>query len=236
MSRTTLRTGLLLLSLSLGAPGLALADEEIAAHEATEDAEHGVTGEGHGPISLHEIVAGHERWQFWGAVFNFGLLVFVIIRMAKKPTQAFLNERRSKIEHGIEEAAQAKTKAEAVQREYTERLATLDQELSKLRADIAAAAASDRARIVAEAEESAKRVTAETEQLVARKAEQLETDIRREVVAAAITAAERAVKEVATADDQRRLAETFARELGQLSGGAGSTGSTNQAANVKRSA
>lgn len=215
-----LRAVLLLAGLSLSAPGLALADEEAAAHgaaqAAAQDADHGESTGGHEAVSLREIVAGHHALEFWGAVVNFGLLVFLVIRMAKKPTREFLLDRRGKIARGIEEAAEAKAKAEAIQLEYSERLKTLDQELNKLRSDIAGAAAQERARIVAEAEQGAQRVKAETEALVARQAEQLEAEIRREVVAAAIAAAERAVKEGATADDQRRLAESFARELGQV--------------------
>jgi F-type H+-transporting ATPase subunit b len=198
-------------------PALASADsEQEVADEAGDAADH---GEGHhgGAVTLREIVAGHDSLQFWGSVVNFSLLVYLIIRATKRPTREFLEARRNEIEKGIKEAAEAKAKAEAIQREYTERMKTLDQELVKLRSDIAASAAEDRARIVAEAEESAKRVKSETEQLVQRQSEQLEADIRREVVAAAVKAAEDAVRQAATPDDQRRLAETFAQELSRLS-------------------
>lgn len=195
-------------------PALALADSEEAAEQAADDAHGG--GHGHA-ITFREIVAGHHALEFWGAVFNFTLLVWLVIRMAKAPTRTFLETRRSTIERGIKEAAEAKAKAEAIQHEYSERMKTLDQELNKLRSDIAANAAEERARIVADAEASAARVKAETEELVARHAEQLEADIRREVVAAAIKAAEAAVRQAATPDDQRRMADTFAQELARLS-------------------
>jgi F-type H+-transporting ATPase subunit b len=201
----------LALSLACSTPALALADSDEVAAEAAH-------GGGHGhSVSFREIVAGPHALEFWGAVFNFTLLVFLIIRMAKRPTREFLETRRNTIERGIKEAAEAKAKAEAIQREYSERMKTLDQELNKLRGEIAASAAQDRARIVAEAEASASRVKTETEELVARYAEQLEAGIRREVVAAAIKAAEEAVRQAATPDDQRRLADTFVQELGRLS-------------------
>lgn len=189
-------------------------DEHEVAEEAGEEAGH---EEGHhGRLTLREIVAGHEALQFWGAVVNFALLLWVIRKLGKKPLAAFLTERREKIDRGIQEAAQVKARAEAVFNEYTERMKTLDAELVKLRSDIAKAAANDRAQIVADAEENAKRVKADTEELVARQAEQLEAEIRREVVQAAIDAAERAVREAATADDQRRLADAFVRELAKV--------------------
>jgi F-type H+-transporting ATPase subunit b len=199
---------------SVPVPALADSEDEVgreAAAEASHGADHG------GRITLHEIVAGHEAPQFWGSVVNFALLVGLIIYMARKPTRAFLGSRRDAIERGIQEAAQAKAKAEAVQREYSERLKTLDQELAKLRADIAAAAEQDRARIVADAEVTAQRVKAETEALVARQAEDIAASIRREVVAAAVAAAERAVRAGVTPEDHRRLADTFVQELARVS-------------------
>jgi F0F1-type ATP synthase membrane subunit b/b' len=196
-------------------PLTALADKEAeVAAEATEEAGH---QEGHqGRLTLRDIVAGPEALQFWGAVVNFLLLVWVIRRLGKQPLANFLTDRRARIEHGIQEAAVVKAKAEAVFNEYTERLKTLDAELAKLRSEIANAGAQDRAQIVADAEEAAKRVKSETEELVARQAEQLEAEIRREVVQAAIDAAARAVRETANADDQRRLADAFVRELAKM--------------------
>jgi F-type H+-transporting ATPase subunit b len=203
----------LALAVSLPFAAFAETEAEVAEEAAEEAGHHGAHG---GRLTLHDIVAGHEALQFWGAVVNFALLVWVIVRLGKKPVASFLEDRREKIDRGIQEAAAVKAKAEAVFNEYTERLKTLDAELTKLRSDIAKAAAHDRAQIVADAEESAKRVKTETEELVARQAEQLESEIRREVVQAAIDAAERAVKEVATADDQRRLADAFAREISNV--------------------
>ncbi|HKP57265.1 MAG TPA: ATP synthase F0 subunit B [Polyangiales bacterium] len=207
-----LRASLMLAGvLLLQTPAVHAEDTHEVAEEAEQVAEH---EGGHGHLSWHSLT---KSLEFWGAVFNFVLLLVILQRLSKKPMQQFLSERREKIDQGIREAAVVKAKAEAVFTEYTERLKTLDQELNTLRTDIAKGAAADRARIVADAEESAKRVKAETEALVQRQAEQLEAEIRREVVQAAIEAAERAVRQAVSADDQRRLAETFAKELAKVS-------------------
>jgi F-type H+-transporting ATPase subunit b len=168
---------------------------------------------GEGASDEEKAEAKHETLSFWGAVLNFSLLVYLIRRMSKKPLQAFLDGRRREVEKGIAEAAEMKQKAEAVFVEYSERMKTLDQELDKLRTDIAKAAEADKARIVADAQESAKRMRAETQAQIAVQAEQIEGQLRREVVDAAVAAAERAVRAAASADDQGRLAEAFAREL-----------------------
>jgi F-type H+-transporting ATPase subunit b len=192
---------------------LLLALSSLPTVTAHAESEHGAE---HEALSLRSITTGPESLQFWGSIVNFGLLVYLIRRMSKKPLQEFLNKRREEIESGILEATDEKRRAEAVFNEYTERMKTLDRELAKLRQDVTQAAEADRARIVAEADETVARLRHETEQLVARQAEELQAQIRREVVEAATAAAERAVREISTPEDQRRLADAFVRELAQL--------------------
>jgi F-type H+-transporting ATPase subunit b len=184
-----------------------------AAEEAGEEAGH--SGH-HEPVTLTSILTGKESMQFWGAVVNFALLAYLIRRMSKAPLQNFLTTRRSGIERGIAEANEVKRAAEAAFAMYTERMRSLDSELSKLRKDVAEAAERDRARIVAEANETVARLKLETENLIQRQAEQLETQIRREVVTAAAAAAEKAVRELTTPEDQQRLANAFVRELSKV--------------------
>lgn len=185
--------------------------------EAVRDAEHSEDPpDAHEHVTLHSIVAGEEKWQFWGSVVNFLLLVYVIRRLGKSSIDKFLKDRSTGIERGISEAAEVKRAAEAAFATYNERMKTLDSELAKLRKDVADAAERDRARIVAEANDTVARLKAETDTLIQRQGEQLEAQIRREVVAAAAAAAEKAVRELTTPEDQQRLAESFMRELSKV--------------------
>jgi F-type H+-transporting ATPase subunit b len=192
----------------LAAPSVsrAVAEEQQAGVEVPEHGEHG-------PLTLKEIVSGKEAMSFWGSVVNFALLIYLIRVMSKKPLASFLTGRREAIERGLKEASEAKRNAERVYEEYNQRMATLDATLAKLKSDVSAAAEQDRNRIVQEAEQGVARLRAETAALITRQGEQLEAQIRREVVAAATTAAERAVRESATPEDQQRLADAFSREL-----------------------
>lgn len=184
-------------------------DEEITGHHGHE-----------GPLTLRTILFGEESMQFWGSVVNFLLLVYVVRRLGKKPLHDFLGSRREAIGRGISEAADVKRAAEEAFNTYNERMKTLDAELAKLRKDVADAAERDRARIVAEANDTVARLKSDTDALVQRQTEQLEASIRREVVAAAAEAAEKAVRELTTPEDQQRFADAFMRELGKLAEGA----------------
>jgi len=189
------------------------AHEDTAVHEAEHDTEH---ASAHDHVTLHSIIAGEEKWQFWGSIVNFLLLVYVIRRLGKASLDKFLKDRSTGIERGISEAAEVKRAAEAAFATYNDRMKTLDSELAKLRKDVADAAERDRARIVAEANDTVARLKSETEVLIQRQTEQLETQIRREVVAAAASAAEKAVRELSTPEDQKRLADSFMRELAKV--------------------
>jgi len=213
-----------MLSIASSAPFTVHADggEHAEQHEAGHDEGHGSAehaGHHGGDLTLNEIVAGEESQQFWGAILNFALLVFVLRLLLKAPLSKFLGDRKNAIERGISEAAEAKRAAEAVHQTYTERLKTLDAELAKLRKDVADAAERDRARIVSEANSTVARLKSETQALIDRQAEQLESHIRREVVAAAAAAAEKAVREQSTPEDHVRLAEAFVRELSKVGNG-----------------
>jgi len=166
--------------------------------------------EHHGLVTLHEILSNPE---FWAAALNFSLLVFLLVRFGRAPINDFLSTRRRAMQQAINEAAEAKAKAEAKLKEYTDRLAQLDSEMAKLRADLMAAAEEDKKRIVAEAEEAARRMKVETDALIDQHAKALSAQVRRELVDGAIATAERLLREKITAADQQQLADAFRQQV-----------------------
>ena len=217
MSSCTLRSWLVGAVLLLGSPALALAQEH-AEEEAAEEVEHGHHG---GPLSLEQVL--HDP-QLWVATLNFTLLVLLLVRFGKAPIHDFLVGRRKQMEQAINEAAEAKRAAEKKLAEYNERLAQLDTEMAKLRADLIAAGEEDKKRIVAEAEEVAVRTKRETESLVDQHAKQLLTDVRHEIVEAALAAAESLVRQKLAPADQERLADAYSQRIASKTGGARSGG------------
>jgi F-type H+-transporting ATPase subunit b len=194
-----LRAALLALTLlSAAAPAAVRADEEGA--------------EGAHSVQLRDIVS-LENKPFWAAIINFALLAYLLRRFGAKPLREFLVGRRGEIERAMAEAGAMKQKAEAKYKEYTDRLATLDQELAKLRSDIERAAEDDKRKIVADAEETARRLKRETESLIEQHAKALTSTVRDEMVGAAVAAAEKLLLETLTDSDQQRLAQTYNQEI-----------------------
>lgn len=204
----------LLLALLLGASApaaIAFADSEHeVAQEAEEEAEHEEHG---GPVTIGHIL--HDT-HFWAAVINFTLLLIVLRKLGGQGISEFLKARRATMAASINEAAEIKAKAEAKHAEYTARLATLDAELNKLKTDLESAAAAESTRITAEAEESAKRARAETEALIEQHAQALAAEVRREVVEAAVLAAQQVIMQSVGPDDQQKLADGFRQRIETL--------------------
>jgi len=169
---------------------------------------------GHGgPVTIQGIL--HDT-HFWAAVINFTLLLLVLRKLGGKGISEFLKTRRATMEASINEAAEIKAKAEAKHQEYTARLATLDAEMNKLKTDLEAAAVADSKRITAEAEETAKRARVETESLIEQHAQALASEVRREVVEAAVLAAQQVIAQSVNGGDQQKLADGFRQRIETL--------------------
>ncbi len=224
MTSAILRSAFFALALAAAAPAaLALADEpEQHAEEEAEGHEEGGEERHHsGPLSLKSIVTDTH---FMAAVLNFALLLLVLRKLGGQNIKAFLTTRRSTMEASINEAAEIKAKAEAKHQELTARLATLDAELAKLKTDLSRAAEEDTQRIKAEAEEAARRMRLETESLIEQHAQALSTSVRREVVEAAVLAAQQVIGSSVNPSDQEKLAEGFRQRIEALASHSGHAG------------
>ncbi|MCA9530941.1 MAG: ATP synthase F0 subunit B [Myxococcales bacterium] len=160
---------------------------------------------------------------FWGSVFNFALLVWLIWYFGRKPVRAFLETRRAEVQAAIEEATRLKQAAEAKRAEYQQRLDKLESELEQIRADMVRAGEAERDRIVAEAEQKAARARKETAFVIEQQAKQMRADLSREAVESAVATAERLLNDKATASDHERLAKHYLDRVAEVGGqGAGS--------------
>ncbi len=175
---------------------------------ATDSAEHG--GE-----SEHAAHGGLDLVQLLPSVLNFVLLISLFVWLFRDSVAKALETRRASVEQALTEAARLKTDAEAKHREYTERLAHLDEELAQIRNDMVAAGMKERDRIVADAEHKAARMRKEAEFLVEQQVKQLRAELTRDTVNAAVAAAEQLLLKSATSFDQQRLAQEYLTALDQ---------------------
>jgi F-type H+-transporting ATPase subunit b len=196
-----------------GEHGAAPAGEHKAEHE-----------EGPGPINWQDF-GNKDQPPYAAAIINFALLAFIYFYFGRKPIAAALKTRRDGVAKQIEEAQKMKREAEERSKQYTEKLGDLTTELAKTKAALAEAGAGEKQRIVREAEEKAVRMEKEAVFLLEQEAKQMQADLQREAVAAALHRAEELLASKITTADQERMAEEFLATLvpqksGHAAGGA----------------
>jgi F-type H+-transporting ATPase subunit b len=191
---------LLTLAVMLLLPALGLGQEHGAAHGAE-----------HGGWDVTSIVA---------SFVNFFVLIGLFVFLFKDKLKSFLKERRAAIEVELNEAARLRAEAEAKHKEYSERMAKLDQELAQIKREMIAAGEKERDRIVADAEEKASRMRKEAEFIIEQQMKQLREDLKRETGDAAIEAAEQLLVKATTSFDQQRLAQEYLAAMQKGSGDA----------------
>jgi F-type H+-transporting ATPase subunit b len=188
----------------LAVPALAFAlDGEV--HEEAHGGEHGEHG--------------WDNTALIASFFNFFILLFIFVKLGKDKIAAFLKTRKAEIEDALSEAARLKAEAAVKHREYSERLAKLDDELAQIKRDMIEAGTKERDRIVAEAEQKAARMRREAEFIIEQQVKQLRADLLNEAADTAVAAAEALLLRTTTSYDQQRLAQEYLKALAEQSGG-----------------
>jgi len=152
---------------------------------------------------------GFNLGQFVVYLLNFVIVMIVLTAWAYNPVVKLLNERRQKIAQGLEDAriaAEARANAEkeaqkiiaAAQAEANKRVAEATESAEKSAADVRAAADEERARILKAAQEDA---ALERNRVLA--------DLRGQVAALAVAAANKVIGETLDEKRQHALIQEF---------------------------
>jgi len=146
---------------------------------------------------------------FGAMLLNSAILYYLLVRFAKKPIAEALKSRKSTILRGMEEAGKMKSDAEAQLAQYEQKLATLDQEIERVRSDMRSAGESERKRILAEAKEKRTRMERDAHTLISQELKAAREDLTGEMARTALRSAETALRSKITAADQTRLADEY---------------------------
>lgn len=170
-------------------------------------------------VTVHD---GHELSQpgpppFVGPLINFGILVVLGYMAVRRSINPALAARRAAIETELAEASRLRAEAEAMNQEFTAKLAGLDADVERLKAEFTRAGEIERDRIVAEAKAKAERMREDGVRMVQSELNVLRETLRQEAVLAAATAAEETVRKSINAADQSRLADDFLASLERTS-------------------
>ena len=139
-------------------------------------------------------------------VINFLFLVFVLTKFAYKPLAKMMEDRKNKIAGDLEAAEKAKASAEAIQKEYEEKLAAAKQEAAAIieNAQKAAQALQDKA--VADTKAEQAKVIADAKAAIASDKKAAMDDVRAQVVDLAMAAAGKIIGQKLGTDEDKKMA------------------------------
>jgi F-type H+-transporting ATPase subunit b len=143
------------------------------------------------------------------AFINFSIFGFLIIWKGGPPIMKHVRNKHTTIKSSLEEAAKLRAEAREKLAEFDKRIADVDGEVDALVKGIRADADSEKKRIIEHAEAQAAAMKKEAEDRIEAEIARARIQLEREVVAVAIAAAEKVLREKAMPADQKDLADTF---------------------------
>jgi F-type H+-transporting ATPase subunit b len=156
-------------------------------------------------------------------IVNFLLLLWLLNRFLFKPLMARLDERKEKIEKGLEDAESAARDRELAR---AEREAAVDEARREAQAMIARAnkiAEDSRTEILTQARAEAEKVTQRAREEINAEKEKAMAELRGTVANLALDAAGKLVRAEMSGATQKRLVDDFLKEVKPTSGGKASS-------------
>ena len=138
---------------------------------------------------------------------NFGLLLFILVKLLYKPLMAKMEERTEAIRKSLEEAKAARADAERERAEHAEKLQAAYAEAQAIRATALKEAAEEQRRLVEAARGEATRLVESARSELAQDVRRARQELRQEVSDLAITVAERLIRKSLRDEDHRRIVE-----------------------------
>lgn len=168
-------------------------------------------------------------------VFNFALVVALLIGKGRKPIIEGLIKRKQTLMADITAAEALRADAEARLKKYTKDLKNIAGRRTELEEEYRAQAAIDKKRILKDAEEKRARMIKDAEFRVQQELRQAQGEITREAIDAAISAAEELIKKRVEQRDLDRLADDYLTGLGAAIKGPSTSTSSSSTSTSSRS-
>ena len=157
----------------------------------------------------------HWDIVIWSTV-NFLVLLLLLRLFLWKPILEIMKQRETKISQDLEQAENAREQAIAMKQDYENRLAEAQAKTEQLLEDASRRAEEIRQELLSKAQQEADEVLKKAEAAIAREREAALAELRGQVAELAILVAEKVLQREIDDEDQRRLARSFAEQVGGL--------------------
>jgi F-type H+-transporting ATPase subunit b len=154
--------------------------------------------------------------DFLYRVFNFAIVVGILVYFLAKPLKKGLAGRRDDIAAALAESEQVKLAAEAKFAEYDQKLATANAEIAEISTAIRREGELEKEKIIASAREMAVKIEQEAEKAAALEIAKARKELQTEAVRLSVELAEELLKTNFTSEDDTRLIDEYMQKVGEL--------------------
>lgn len=188
---------------------------------APADAPASAPGQAHAdaaaPASAHAPEGGEEHGSGWLAtiakIFNFAVLVAVLVYFLKSPLATYLASRISRVREDLVAAAAMREEASRRLADIQAKLQSLPSEIDALKVRGTEEIAAERQRIQQAAEAERQRLLEQTRREIEMRYRVARRQILEQTATLAVSIASERIKRTMTPDDQARLVDRYAAQL-----------------------
>lgn len=163
-------------------------------------------------ILAADLLTPNAGLIFWKALV-FGLLLFLLYKFAWNPIMAALSEREETIDSSIKRAEHALAEAKKIQQENTRARREAEAEAQRIMREARETADRVRTEEVDKTREQIRKLKEQAEADIEREKQSALDELRDEVAALAIGAAEKILRETLDTGRQRKLVDRFIDDL-----------------------
>ena len=157
--------------------------------------------------------AGRKLWDSIMLFVNFGILVFLFIKFARKPLMDFLYGERKKIAARLNEMEKQVKEAKALMETEAEKLKSIDIRISEIRERVISLGQKEKDSIIEKAQTTAKQMIEDAKNETEYKLEAAKKRFGEEMLEIAVSIAKENLKKSITSEEDERIINTFSDDL-----------------------
>ncbi|HUJ90888.1 MAG TPA: ATP synthase F0 subunit B [Syntrophorhabdales bacterium] len=154
-----------------------------------------------------------EPWSFLVKLFNFAVMLGILLKYAAKPFKDFLQNRANAVREKVDEAGRLLKEAESLKSTYEAKVADLDQEMETFRRTAIAEAEQEKSKIVAEALALAERIRQQAQLAYDQEMKDAMSAVQAQIARRTLQTAEAAVKQIFKEEDHNKMVDEFIEKL-----------------------
>lgn len=149
-------------------------------------------------------------------VLNFAVLLVVLIKVLAKPVANGLRSRQQSITDQFADLEERKAEADSAYRDYEDKLAAIDEEISAIIQSAIAQGEAEKERIINEANRAAGDIKRQAEMAIQHELAEAKLKLREDVANQAVVMAEELIRKNLQDADQVKLIEDYLAKVGTV--------------------